>query len=78
MSKTITREEKIDILEQALDLFARAAELLEKLGEECIRRTVVAELQGREGGWAAHTAADVLRDALRRIREGGEDEEEAE
>ncbi len=32
MSKTITREEKIDILEQALDLFARAAELLEKLG----------------------------------------------
>ncbi len=75
MRKTPTCEEKIEILEQVLDLFAQAADMLQMLGDEYINRTVVAELQGREGGWAAHTSADVLRDALRRIEQGGEQEE---
>ena len=65
--------EKIEIIEAVLDLFGQASEMLRGLGDEYIERTVVAELEGREGGWCAHTSADILRDALRAIED---DEEE--
>lgn len=67
--KQLTSDDKITIIEEVLDLFSQAAEMLRRLDNEYITRTVVAELEGREGGWCAHTSADILRDALGKLKD---------
>jgi hypothetical protein len=71
----LTSDDKITIIEEVLDLFSQAAEMLRRLDDEYITRTVVAELEGREGGWCAHTSADVLRDALGKLQDAGLEEQ---
>lgn len=72
----LTSDDKITILEQVLDLFSQAAETLRRLNDDYITRTVVAELEGTEGGWCAHTSADVLRDALAKLKDAESQEQE--
>jgi hypothetical protein len=71
----LTSDDKITIIEEVLDLFSQAAESLRLLNDEYITRTVVAELEGAEGGWCAHTSADVLRDALSKLKDAELEEE---
>ncbi len=72
------RKEQIEILEQVLDLFAQAAEMLHLLHDPYLTRTVVAELEGREGGWTGGTSADLLRQKLESLRSGQTEEPEVE
>lgn len=71
----LTSDDKITIIEEVLDLFSQAAEMLRRLDNEYITRTVVAELEGGEGGWCAHTSADILRDVPGKLQDAGLDEE---
>ena len=66
-------------VEEALEHLGQAAELVEfvcrETGDEYLRRTALAQLQGRDGGWLGEGVADQLRDrldALRDIEEVGE------
>ena len=69
-----TNEERAELLEEAVSLIERAAEVLELefREDEYLRRTVGAQLQGRDHGWMGDFVIDALRDRLHAVR-GGED-----
>jgi len=70
-----TNEERAEYLEEAVSLAERLAEVLElEFGEdEYFRRTVGAQLQGREHGWMGGFLIDTLRDRLQAVRDGEND-----
>lgn len=54
--------ERVELLQRALELLAEAAELVHRAApDEYVRRTVLPELEGRDAGWLGQFAVDILR-----------------
>ena len=72
-----TREERIEALEEALEALETAREALadEFARDEYFRRTVGADLEGREYGWLGEGLMDRVRVKLEAVR-SNEDEGE--
>lgn len=66
------RDDRIDILEQAVDHVAQASELVRMLGDPSLDAYVTPQLEGQEGGWLGEQAVDHLRAALHAARHGEE------
>lgn len=57
-------DERIEILEEAIDLLAQAGELVGSLRDRFLDAYVLPPLQGQDGGWLGEHAVDHLRAAL--------------
>ena len=70
------REDRIEALEEALEALEAARNLLadEFARDEYFRRTVGADLEGREHGWLGEALVDRVRDKLEVVRNDTEEE----
>jgi hypothetical protein len=70
----IRDDERAEVLEEVLEQMEEIAEKLRGIQDGEIRYRVMAEFEGREGGWLGEFARDILERKLREFR--GEDDEE--
>jgi signal transduction histidine kinase len=61
-------DDRIEILEDAIDLLTQAAELVADLHDRFLDAYVLPQLQGQEAGWLGEHAVDHLRNALNATR----------
>ncbi len=69
----VTRDEKIEILEEVIAKMDECAELLRQLGDPRIEAYCLADFEGRDRGWLGEFVRDILEQALAAER-NGEDE----
>lgn len=65
-------DDRIDVLEQAVDHLAQAGELVRQLHDPFLDAYVTPQLEGQEGGWLGEQAVDHLRAALHAAQHGEE------
>jgi hypothetical protein len=79
MALRITPADRIDAVEEALALLDEAAELLRNAQPtEYIRRTVLAQLEGREGGWLGEHVRDLVANWLAELEAEAPDADDGE
>jgi signal transduction histidine kinase len=61
-------EDRIEILEHAIELLTQAGELVGLLHDPMLDAYVLPQLEGQEGGWLGEHAVDHLRNALHATR----------
>ena len=69
----VSDSEKVEVLEEVLEKMDECASLLRRLGDERINAYCLAAFEGREGGWLGHFERDILEEALKAARDGGEE-----
>lgn len=74
----IDTTERIELLEEMIEHLDRCAEIVRALQSEPLRRRIMAEFEGREGGWLGTFTRDIIEQELADLRshgDGAEDEE---
>jgi hypothetical protein len=61
-------DDRIEILEDAIELLTQAGELVAGLGDRFLDAYVLPQLQGQDAGWLGEHAIDHLRNALHATR----------
>ena len=70
-------DERVELLEEVLTKMDEVAEMLRSIDDAEIRYKVLADFEGREGGWLGEFARDILERKLRQFRDGeGEEDDE--
>ena len=70
----VSREERIDILEEVLEKMDECAQMLRRLHDPHIEAYCLADFEGRERGWLGTFVRDILEEALQSAREPQEDD----
>ena len=65
----LTRDERRKILEEIIGHLDACAELLKRLGDPRLDAYIMAEFEGRSGGWLGRFTRDMVEEALQHLDE---------
>jgi hypothetical protein len=70
----VSREERIDILEEVLEKMDECAQMLRRLHDPHIEAYCLADFEGRDRGWLGKFVRDILEESLEAARSGDEED----